>query len=335
MSQLTFSIIIPVYNSEKYLSACVASITGQSYHSYEIILVDDGSREPAATLCDTLAAQNAKIKVMHKPNGGTASARNAGLDVATGDYVTFMDNDDYWSDPEALSKIASQLMESRADVLFHDCVIYWQDTNRYIYPQNRCKRELVQGRLPEQALAHVLSGAVFSTYCVWSKFIKRDLIKRHDIRFPEGMRNEDTCFCGDLFLKARSYDYCENSFYVYRKGHTEAQTAKAVQYRHVCDLQKVCFDFCKKNETEALNDTLKDVLYSYIAFPYCVLMGQLYMVRDPLVKENKKMIKNYRYLLQHRLHPNVKLIATVCRFLGFALTSRLLAIYMKKHNHLT
>ena len=135
-------------------------------------------------------------------------------------------------------------------------------------------------------------------------------------------------------MKAHSYDYYEKSFYVYRKGHTEAQTSKLVEYRHLQDLQKVCLSFLQKTEEQMSNSALKDVLYSYIAFPYCAMMGQLYMVRDPRVKGMRKEIRHYRYLLKYRLHPNVKLIALVCKVLGFSLTSRLLAVYMKKMNHL-
>ena len=99
---MRFSIIIPVYNSEKYLKACVNSVLQQSYKDIEVILVDDGSKDRSPQICDTYAGQDKRIRTIHKKNGGTADARNAGLEVATGDYITFIDNDDYWKDRYAL-----------------------------------------------------------------------------------------------------------------------------------------------------------------------------------------------------------------------------------------
>lgn len=89
------SVIIPVYNSEKYLSECLESVANQSYHNIEIILIDDGSHDNSGTICDEFAAKDERIKVIHKENGGVSSARNVGLAIMSGVYVTFVDSDDY------------------------------------------------------------------------------------------------------------------------------------------------------------------------------------------------------------------------------------------------
>ena len=99
MNEPLVSVIVPVYKVEKYLDKCIESIVGQTYENLEIILVDDGSPDNCPTMCDEWAQKDSRIKVIHKENGGLSSARNAGLDACTGDYIGFVDSDD-WIEPD-------------------------------------------------------------------------------------------------------------------------------------------------------------------------------------------------------------------------------------------
>lgn len=104
------SVIVPVYNAEPYLDKCVASILGQSYANLEVILVNDGSTDASGAICDTYAAKDSRIRVVHKTNGGQSSARNMALDMFTGEYVTFVDSDD-WIEPDAYEKMLEMLLQ--------------------------------------------------------------------------------------------------------------------------------------------------------------------------------------------------------------------------------
>ena len=112
------SVIVPVYNVEPYLRKCVDSILAQSYSNLEVILVDDGSPDGCGAICDEYAAKDARVRVIHKPNGGISDARNAGLDIMTGDYVTFVDSDD-WIDEQHLSSLYA-LVKGGADIAVSD-----------------------------------------------------------------------------------------------------------------------------------------------------------------------------------------------------------------------
>lgn len=103
---MRFSIIIPVYKVERYLREAVGSVLAQTYDDYEIILVDDGSPDTCPKICDDLAENNTRIKVIHKPNGGLSDARNAGTEVAIGDYIIYLDSDDQWVDRQGLENIS-------------------------------------------------------------------------------------------------------------------------------------------------------------------------------------------------------------------------------------
>lgn len=113
--QSFISVIVPVYNVAAYLERCVYSVLRQDYPSFELILVDDGSTDGSSTLCDTLSELDNRIRVIHKANGGLSDARNAGISICSGDYVTFIDSDD-WVDPQYLSILHSLLVSNNADV---------------------------------------------------------------------------------------------------------------------------------------------------------------------------------------------------------------------------
>lgn len=333
MFNLKLSIIIPVYNSEKHLSECVNSVLNQTYTNFEIILVNDGSSDSSGKICDDFSKSDSRIITVHKKNGGTSSARNAGIDAATGDYITFMDNDDYWDDTTALETVMHQLEENNSDILMHENSILWVDTNEFIPAKTNCIREDIVNKPAPEALSRIIESGAFSLYCVWSKVFKTSIIKDNGVRFPEGMRNEDTYFCLNAFLLAKSYDWCNKSFYVYKKGHSTAQT-RTLKYSHLNDLKNLCIRFAEDIEAKKYGEDFKNALLSYLAFPYCVWMGQSKIVKAPELKEDLKCMKKYRYLLKYNLHPNVKKIRLANRFLGFAITSMLLSFYIKHNNHL-
>lgn len=128
-----FSIIVPIYKVEKYLEICIDSIIGQSFCNFELILVDDGSPDTCGEICDRYSSSDTRVKVVHKENGGLSSARNAGLDIATGKYVIFIDSDDFWDDASALEHIHINLTETDADVLVFTAKRYYESEDKYTY----------------------------------------------------------------------------------------------------------------------------------------------------------------------------------------------------------
>ena len=116
-SNMLVSIVIPIYSVADYLPICIESVLKQTYSEKEIILVDDGSPDLSPQICDEYAALYPDIKVVHKKNGGSSDARNVGIENATGDYVLFLDGDDYWDDVNALEKLIQRVALTNADVL--------------------------------------------------------------------------------------------------------------------------------------------------------------------------------------------------------------------------
>jgi glycosyltransferase involved in cell wall biosynthesis len=336
MNKLRVSVIIPVYNSEKYLDKCVNSILNQTYKDIQIILVDDGSTDSSPDICDMFSKKDNRVIAVHQRNGGTSKARNTGLKLAEGDYITFADNDDYWKDNNCLEKIVAYLENSHADMLFHVPYIFWQDTNEMIEPKRVIRREEINGKDFEKALNLVMERGLMDR-CVWSKFFKKSVIKDNGITFPENCRNEDTYFIGEIFMYADTLDWYEDSFYVYRKGHEGAQTSKRLAYKSLKDLENLVIDYIEMIKSSKLKDERKETLYNFIAYLYSVWMGQQYLVdrqqNKEALKKDKIDMKKYSYILNYDVDPNVALINKVCRLLGFTLTSKLLGIYIKHNNH--
>lgn len=326
---MKISIIIPVYNSEKYLSQCVESILMQEFENYEVILVDDESKDSSPLICDSYAEKDKRIRVIHKKNGGTADSRNTGLKIAEGDYITFMDNDDYWNSKTALKEIAEQLNESKADVLMYDTMEYWENSGKSVKPEKKCKRSEVVDRSREDSLKTMISKGVLYR-AVWAKVIKKSLIEKNRLYFEKGIRNEDTEWTAKMLLCAESYDWYEKVFYVYRKGTGSAQTDVRVKYKEVNDLANICEKYIGISE-QIKNEQFKKIFKSYLAYPYAVLVGQIQL----LSKNERKMIqwkkiKENVNILEYDLDPSVKKVKCVYRILGYQLMTKILKFYFLK-----
>lgn len=175
------SVIIPVYMVEKYLNECVESVTGQTYSNLEIILVDDGSKDNCPLICDEWANRDSRIKVIHKENGGLSDARNAGIEKATGDYIAFVDSDD-WIKEDMYAKMLDALQKENADFCacnitscYDDHTVSW-GASAYTVGDS------------QKILAMLYDNTKFPV-AAWNKLYKRDCW--NTIRFPKGKLCED------------------------------------------------------------------------------------------------------------------------------------------------
>lgn len=202
------SIIVPVYKVEKHLYKCVESIQAQTYSDFEIILIDDGSPDKCPQICDDLAKTDKRIKVVHKENGGLSSARNVGLDKATGEYITFVDSDD---------TINSMMIERLFDAI---------STNNADISMCGCRTVTDNGKL--LAIDSFEEGHIFKSEelisriifplktASWNKLFKRSVIK--DCRFPEGkIHGEDLVFLMDIINESTKLVTVEYNGYNYFK----------------------------------------------------------------------------------------------------------------------
>lgn len=201
------SVIVPVYKVEPYLRRCLDSIVNQTYRNLEIILVDDGSPDRCGAICDEYAAKDKRIIVIHQENKGLSEARNAGLDIATGEYVQFVDSDD-WIEPEACATALGLAVDQQVDIVFFGY-------NRR-FPSGECRRVSVSSP-SELEKSAVIGRLVWKTDSIrdfaWNKLFARALFD--GVRFPKGKTYEDMWVTYRLIHKASRIYATDSVFYNY------------------------------------------------------------------------------------------------------------------------
>jgi len=186
MQGIKISVIVPVYKVEAYMEKCVDSILNQSYKNLEIILVDDGSPDNCPKICDEYATRDGRIKVIHQKNGGVAAARNAGLATATGDYIAFVDGDD-WLEPNIYEALLKVCVEQNADYVNCSCFLDFENGERSVKGYNDSD---IRFMTVNEFFGSYLRGDFFLT--VWSHICKKEVCMK--VKFPE--RNV-TVMCED------------------------------------------------------------------------------------------------------------------------------------------
>ena len=201
------SIIVPIYKVEQYLKECVESILMQSYTDFELILVDDGSPDNCGSICDDYAKVDDRIRVIHKVNGGLSDARNAGLKVARGDHIGFVDSDD-WIEPDMYECLYNACIENGADITI--CGFYRDFKDKSI-TNVKFKKEVFSG---DTAVRKLIDGSQIQDHA-WTKLYKADLWR--GIEYPFGKSYEDIRTTYKTFLKAGRVCTVPKALYHYRQ----------------------------------------------------------------------------------------------------------------------
>ena len=203
------SIIVPIYKVEQYLERCLDSILQQTYSNYELILVDDGSPDKCGEICEEYARRDNRVRVIHKSNGGLSDARNVGISISKGEFIAFIDSDD-WVAPEYLACMIGALKKTKSDIC--ECGVIRTDG---ILDESVISNEdesLLQTYNVENALEELICDGIFHQY-VWNKLYRRKCICRID--FPVGKTHEDEFWTYQVFGKAKTIVKIERKLYYY------------------------------------------------------------------------------------------------------------------------
>ena len=207
MDAAKISIIVPVYKVEPYLDKCVSSIVNQTYKNLEIILVDDGSPDNCPAMCDAWAEKDSRIRVIHKTNGGLSDARNAGMTVATGELMAFVDSDD-WIAPDVYEYLYQRLTEDNSDIAACGVQMVWENKtpSRMLTRDGNCVLN------QEEAMRAIIEES-WLKQPVWYKLYKTALVR--DILFPKGKCHEDVFWSYQAVGKAKKVSISDYIGYYY------------------------------------------------------------------------------------------------------------------------
>ena len=327
MKKGVVTVVLPVYNVEKYLNRCIKSVVNQSYKNLEIILVDDGSPDGCPKLCDRWAQKDSRIKVVHKKNAGLGYARNTGIDNATGEYICFFDSDDYIA-LDAIEKAVKLAKNSRADIVnFGFC--YVDDggmTGRCIIPQ--MPKSIYEGKdvqnifLPELISPDIKKGFSSNLWMsAWTNVYSMEIILNNKWKFisEREIISEDIYSLLNLYkyvnkvaiLSEALYFYCEN-------GTSLTHTYRKDRFEKI----KIFYDKCQLIcEKMSYSDRVKKRLsYPYISNT----IGALKMIVESDCKDKREAFKNII------LDDHLQNIVQIMNYERESLNRKILLICMKK-----
>lgn len=315
------SVIIPVFKVEEYLIQCVESVLNQTYTNLEVILIDDGSPDMCPALCDKYCEIDSRVIVIHKENGGISSARNAGLDIATGDVISFIDSDD-WIDLEMFERMINLKLQTGADIVSCD----WIHTDGLnTYNRSSLKRQYGD-TVSGEVLSKEILLAKMESY-VWNSLYDREYWK--EIRFPIGRVFEDLPVTYLIFEKAEKVAFIDESFYKYRVNYNGiTRTPNARKYYH-------CFLGYKEHYEHALEfypEIVKECCSLAVSHAITVYMHACCDGRDELKQfttELRDFMDMHEQEIDYKSIPKGKRFAIRVYYLSDALFRFLCHIFYK------
>ena len=310
-----FSVIIPVYNVENYLRECVDSILSQTFTDFEIILVDDGSKDNSGAICDEYAANDNRIKVIHKENGGQSTARNTGFKEAMGEYVFFIDSDDFVTYNRFFEEV-KELSKNNADIIAYRYRKYYSLENTKSIGTPFLKTEYKE---IADCLSDMVKTDTFFCSC-WTKVIKRSLLTKNNVLFDENLCCEDMDWYYSVLEYAEKIAVLDKECINYRQR--ENSVTSKFKKKSVTDYIYTIDKWSRKLELIA-DEKLKYVLLSSLAKLYCNLLI-VYSGHRKNLKAEKAKIFSFKYLLKFDLNPRTKQFRKVSDLFGLGLMCKML-----------
>lgn len=280
------SVIVPVYKVEKYLPRCVDSILSQSFTDFELILVDDGSPDNCGKICDEYAQKDSRVRVFHKSNGGVSSARNLGLDNAKGEWITFIDSDDYIHE----MFLSTLYKKHNVDLIVGSFQVIGYDEGwngileDSIYDEFSLKDNIVKISL------------MINLQTPWGKLFRHDIICTNHIVFDEKLHiGEDTLFVLNYLAYTSRLWLCDKPYYFYERGNVNCLSRSKLDIEHHIYSLEAFDSTCRKLE-EVFGCQIKHVYLSHVKFFSKRYLNYLYHSNGSLFEK----VKNLRFLRENK-----------------------------------
>lgn len=307
----TISIIVPVFNCEKYLDRCLQSILNQTYKNIEIILVDDGSTDSSGRICDEYSKRDSRIRVFHKKNGGQSSARNVGLDNAKGEFIGFVDSDD-WIEPDTMKYLVNLLIDNKADIANIRCQITRGDDGKV--SNSVINEKICTDKEGLERLMHEAVVGIPGSLGVCRGLYRRSIISR--IRFVEGRINEDMIFCYEVYSRATKTVFSTKICYNYFMS-PQSTTRGALRKKEL-DLLWACDKLDELSRSEHYGK-IREYVTQKIARSYFALLAKaaFFGIDETQINKNEvlssltsKLRQNWALLMKSAIPLNRKILIT-------------------------
>lgn len=328
---IKFSFVIPVYNVKEYLPYCLDSVLSQSYSNLEVILVDDGSNDGSGDLCDQLAVKDTRVKVVHKANGGLSDARNRGLLTASGEYVIFLDGDDFWRGKDSLEKLYFLLQDADFDFVQFNSYYYYPTKNSFKpWPAYDISIEEVTNK--NVLLCTLISSGTFPMSACF-KVIKKSFLLSNNLIFIKGLIGEDIPWFINLIENTTRCKFVNYYIYSYRQNVSSSIT-NSVTPKTFYSLREIIMTEIDKIGKRTFDKEAKDALLSFLGYEYSLLLVHLNVLEGKERKEAYSELKQYSWLLTYDRNPKTKLVGRLYKYFGLKNTCVALSLYYKIYKKL-
>ncbi len=316
---MLISVIIPVYKVEKYIRECVDSFLRQDFQDYEMILVDDGSPDNSGAICDEYAAKFDFISVIHKANGGSADARNAGIQVARGDYILFVDSDDCIGNG-SLKKVAECAIQTsqKADIVFLEAFKVFPDGSE-VSLGDGYNADRINARTKKEVMEHLATLPKFpGSAC--TKLIKRSIILDNHLLFDKDVRSfEDIDMTIALLTYSETFAYCNAGYYYYRQSR-EGSVTNTIGLKNVKDMIYIIGKWASKD----IGRPYQSEINAFMAYEYMITLYNYGAFKKEEKQEVKSQIKALSWVLKYGRSKKVKLVYICSKLIGLSFTSKIL-----------
>lgn len=320
------SYIIPVYNVERYLYQCVDSLLCQTYSDIEVILVDDGSPDGCGSICDEYAMNDKRVRVIHKANGGLSDARNAGLHEARGEYIIFVDGDDFWASKDDLRHLVEEAtLAGYPDMVAFNICYYYPSSNSYTRWVEYNDKITNESNVERQIVEIVNTGTMPMSAC--SKMIKRDVYRRSGLQFIKGITAEDIPWFVDLLQIVDSVKYVNRYVYCYR-CEVAGSITHTFKPKGFVNLVTIICQLVPRIESSKFADATKAALLSFVAYELCIAIGGVHRLDGTQREETRRILRNLTWLFKYTANPKVAKVSKVYTWLGYWPTEWLLRYYL-------
>lgn len=322
MTKNMLSVIMPVYNVVNYIEVAIKAVLQQSYQNIELILIDDGSTDGSSEICERLADSDSRIKLIKKKNTGVSAARNDGLDMAIGDYITFVDSDD-WLEIDAYEKMIEYLQHSNADI----CVMGFtpEGNRKFAKPLAMAEKQVFS---KDMAVDNLIDGKLY-TWTIWDKIYKRELLE--NVRFLNNIYNgEDLLFNWQVFRQSRKIAYIPLHAYHYvQRTESMTNTFSAKKLTAIDAFYKI------------MSNCNDEKIYKKVKFKFILTL--LWLTNDYALSDNchlevdtyhklvniKKIFRsNFCFIIGSKLNIKQKLIAGLI-MVSFPMSIRIIRVYFR------
>lgn len=309
MESAKITVIIAVYNTEKYLHKCIESIVNQTYTNLEIILINDGSKDSSAAICDDFAKSDKRIKVLHKTNGGQGSARNKALDIATGDWIGFVDSDD-WIDSDMYESLVTRAISEQAEIV--ECGWKKISENGNIEFTTPPKHITIDREQAMHALIYAKGEGINTSVC--NKIFKKDII--NSIRFPEVRAYEDDEWIHKIVWSASKIVITGTpKYYYFSRGNSTMTSKFNLDKLALLTVQSNICEFLQKNAPHHFNKAQKTLCSKQFYMISCLLKNpELDKEKEMIFQIEQNILNFYHSFMKNPIMGRNKLVLWLYRF---------------------